>query len=167
MKRKPQLKPGMLTAAIVLSCGVLPVMAEEESEHLMTAVSGTQISGYVSTTASWMAGRPLLTERPTLWSLHEALNQPARSPQSAFDPLSSAQIQKLVDPVNDLRSADGFVVAVGPQSGDPGGMFTLPQAPDSSASFGLSAVPEPGTAALLGLGVLGACWRRLRGQATR
>ncbi len=44
-----------LAAAGVVSLGSV-AQAEEASEHLMTAVSGTQISGYVSTTASWMAG---------------------------------------------------------------------------------------------------------------
>lgn len=151
----------MLAAVIALSCGVLPVVAvaEEASEHLMTAVPGTQISGYVSTTASWMAGRPLLTERPTLWSLHEVLNQPARSPQPAFDPLSSAPVQKM----EGMRSAYDISGTISPQGGNPGAVFTLHQAPDST-SFGLSAVPEPGTVALLGLGALGACWRRRRAK---
>ncbi len=44
-----------LVAAGVVSLGSV-AQAEEASEHLMTAVSGTQISGYVSTTASWMSG---------------------------------------------------------------------------------------------------------------
>ena len=43
-----------LVAAGVVSLGSV-AQAEEASEHLMTAVSGTQISGYVSTTMSWMA----------------------------------------------------------------------------------------------------------------
>ncbi len=48
-----------LAAAGVVSLGSV-AQAEEASEHLMTAVSGTQISGYVSTSASWMigSGRP-------------------------------------------------------------------------------------------------------------
>ncbi|HEY1172453.1 MAG TPA: outer membrane beta-barrel protein [Verrucomicrobiae bacterium] len=44
-----------LAAAGVVSLGSV-AQAEEASEHLMTAVSGTQISGYVSTSASWMVG---------------------------------------------------------------------------------------------------------------
>lgn len=44
-----------LAAAGVVSLGMV-AQAEEASEHLMTAVSGTQISGYVSTTAMWKAG---------------------------------------------------------------------------------------------------------------
>ena len=44
-----------LVAAGVVSLGSV-AQAEEASEHLMTAVSGTQISGYVSTTMSWMPG---------------------------------------------------------------------------------------------------------------
>ena len=49
---------GLATAGVV-SLGSV-AQAEEASEHLMTAVSGTQISGYVSTSASWMigSGRP-------------------------------------------------------------------------------------------------------------
>lgn len=152
----------MLTAVIALSCGVLPAIAEEESEHLMTSVSGTQISGYVSTTASWLAGRPLQTGRPTLWSLHEVLNQPARSPQLAFDPLSSAPVRKL----EGIRSSHDTLGMLPPQVSDPGTIFTLHQAPDST-SFGLSAVPEPGTVALLGLGAMGACWRRRRAKAVQ
>jgi hypothetical protein len=44
-----------LVAAGVVSLGSV-AQAEEASEHLMTAVSGTQISGYISTSASWWAG---------------------------------------------------------------------------------------------------------------
>lgn len=44
-----------LAAAGVVSLGSV-AQAEEASEHLMTAVSGTQISGYVSTSMSWMPG---------------------------------------------------------------------------------------------------------------
>lgn len=43
-----------LAAAGVISLGSV-AQAEEASEHLMTAVSGTQISGYVSTSMSWQA----------------------------------------------------------------------------------------------------------------
>lgn len=154
----------MLKAVIALGCGVLPVVAvaEEASEHLMTAVSGTQISGYVVTTVSWMAGRPMQTDRPTPWSLHEVLNQPARSPQLAFDPLSSAPVQKL----EGMRSSHDILGTASPPGSDPGMIFTLHQAPDPAA-FGLSAVPEPGTMALLGLGAVGACWRRLRVKVAR
>lgn len=44
-----------LAAAGVISLGSV-AQAEEASEHLMTAVSGTQISGYVSTSAAWQIG---------------------------------------------------------------------------------------------------------------
>lgn len=44
-----------LAAAGVISLGSI-AQAEEASEHLMTAVSGTQISGYVSTSAGWQIG---------------------------------------------------------------------------------------------------------------
>jgi hypothetical protein len=44
-----------LVAAGVVSLGSV-AQAEEASEHLMTAVSGTQISGYVSTSAMWKPG---------------------------------------------------------------------------------------------------------------
>ncbi|MEW6303913.1 MAG: outer membrane beta-barrel protein [Verrucomicrobiota bacterium] len=44
-----------LAAAGVVSLGSV-VQAEEASEHVMTAVSGTQISGYVSTSAIWKFG---------------------------------------------------------------------------------------------------------------
>ena len=54
-----------LVAAGVVSLGSV-AQAEEASEHLMTAVSGTQISGYVSTSAQWMIG----TGRPAAANAH-------------------------------------------------------------------------------------------------
>jgi hypothetical protein len=36
--------------------GAPSLMAQDASEHVMTAVSGTQISGYVSTSAIWKFG---------------------------------------------------------------------------------------------------------------
>jgi hypothetical protein len=44
-----------LAAAGVIGFGAI-AQAEEASEHVATAVSGTQISGYVSTSAQWMVG---------------------------------------------------------------------------------------------------------------
>ena len=44
-----------LAAAGVIGFGAI-AQAEEASEHVMSAVSGTQISGYVSTSAQWMVG---------------------------------------------------------------------------------------------------------------
>jgi hypothetical protein len=44
-----------LAAAGVIGFGAI-AQAEEASEHVMTAISGTQISGYVSTSAQWMIG---------------------------------------------------------------------------------------------------------------
>lgn len=45
---------GLATAGVI-GFGAI-AQAEEASEHVMSAVSGTQISGYVSTSAQWMIG---------------------------------------------------------------------------------------------------------------
>jgi hypothetical protein len=163
MNPRPQLRKRLLTtlAATALVFGGLQARAEEVSEHIMTAVSGTQISGYVITSFSWQPNPPSFTDRPTLWSLQEALSQPVRESSLAFDPLASAPFEKMVVPEN-LPHSSGREVSViifpfaNAEEREP--RHEMPE----SISVGLSAVPEPGTMALLGLGAAGACWHSKR-----
>jgi len=167
MHPDPQLRKRLLTtlAATALVFGGHRAGAEEVSEHLMTAVSGTQISGYVSTSASWNPGQAFESDRPTLWSVREALSQPVREPQLAFNPLESTPFEKMVVPEN-LPHSSGRAASIIIYSfvGDRDGREPGHEMPES-ISVGLSAIPEPGTLALLGLGAAGAYWRSKRRQA--
>lgn len=148
---------------LVVGGGLHSALAEEVSEHIMTSIPGTQISGYVSTSMSWNPGQTFESYRPTHLSVYEALSQPVREPHLAFNPLESAPFEKMVVPEN-LPHASGrndsivvypFVGSIGEER-DPG------HEEPSSISIGLSTVPEPGTLTLLGLGAVGAYWRSKR-----
>ncbi len=123
----------------------------------------TQISGYVITSMSWKPGQTFESYRPTHLSVYEALSQPVREPQLAFDPLESAPFEKMVVPEN-LPHASGRNVSiiVYPFVGSNREDLEPGHEEPSSISIGLSAVPEPGTLTLLGLGALGAYWRSKR-----
>jgi hypothetical protein len=115
---------------------------------------------------SWNAGQTFESYRPTPLSVYEALSQPVREAQLAFDPLESAPFEKMVVPVN-LAHASGRNVSIivypivgsdaerAPEHGMP-----------ESITIGLSAVPEPRTLTLLGLGAVGAYWRSKRAKRT-
>ena len=160
IKRKQNLKTSLLAAMLVVGGGIYTATAEEVSEHLMDP--STQISGYVITSMSWNPSQTFESDRPTHLSVYEALSQPRREPISAFNPLESAPFEKMVVPEN-LPHASGREVSViiypfvgGSEDREPG--HGMPE----SISVGLSAVPEPGTLGLLGLGAVGAYWRSRR-----
>ena len=151
MDSKPQMKLRLFTAIAALSMGVHSSRAEEVSEHLMPTIGGTQISGYVSTTASWLGGQPVFSVGPIL---------PPMAPYTGAT----------IGPSPLLFGAPGLLEAglVTPPASYPswppspsyleGSMPVVSEmaprihwAPGSSL-VGLAAVPEPATMALLGLG---------------
>lgn len=162
-KRKQFLKISTLTAMLAVGGGLYSALAEEVSEHIMTSIPGTQISGYVSTSVSWNVGQTFESYRPTPLSVYEALSQPVREPQLAFDPLESAPFEKMVVPENLAHDSGRNVsIIIFPLVGSDGEDRAHGHEEPSSISIGLSAVPEPGTLTLLGLGAMGAYWRSKR-----
>jgi hypothetical protein len=151
----------------LLAFGLLaiPTFAEEPSEHVANGISGTQISGYVSTSASWyLYPRPqVLMPLPTTGNVYFSTESfralyPYPGPESSF--------------AQQLAGSGGYYgIGVNANArmgdGDSHGQFSL-----NSVSAGVSsdasrfelsvaAVPEPNVLALLGLGV-GAVVARLR-----
>jgi len=119
----------------------------------------------VITSMSWNAGQTFESYRPTPLSVYEALSQPVREAQLAFNPLESAPFEKMVVPEN-LAHASGRNVSiiVYPFVGGNREERETGHGMPESMSVGLSAVPEPGTLTLLGLGVVGAYWRSKRAK---
>lgn len=130
--------------------------AEELSEHLMTAVSGTQISGYVSGSFVYLPGIALATDRPTHVSVYESLSQTERAPLDSFNPLDNVSFPKVPDPNSHGEGSYSIGVDVGSFVGD-GDRPRDPGLPDSM-SVGFSSVPEPGTIGFLALGAAGGWW---------
>lgn len=158
----------MLAAVIALSCGVLPMVAvaEEASEHLMAAVPGTQISGYVRTSFTWTSGRPVYAAELLYWHggggvssvrVLPALRAERVVPTGPFPELPPRRIEavEILDPPS-RRAATAYA----PVPVDVSHLRSWHQAP-GSAGFELAAVPEPGTMMLLGIGAVGA-WCRFR-----
>lgn len=151
----------------VLAFGLLTVSlaAEESSEHIMSRISGTMISGYVSTSPSWyLYPRPqVLMPLPTAGNVYfstEAFRAlyPYPGPESSFAQQPAG-----------MGGSYGIVVNANAGMGDGENQtqFGLNSAPvgvsNDSSRFELSvaAVPEPNVIALLGLGA-GAVIARLR-----
>ncbi|MCD6049821.1 MAG: hypothetical protein K0Q55_1224 [Verrucomicrobia bacterium] len=157
MKGQPKILTHLLAVTTVLSSGMLSLSAEEASEHLMTTGSGTQISGYVSTSASWI-GQPVFS----LWHI-----LPPAAPFSGSTAGPSPLIQQFVYiEVNRQQPPPSFP-PLPPPPYDP----LVPSVHEvtprvhwapGSAGVELAAVPEPATMTLLGVGAaaLFACGRR-------
>lgn len=150
----------------VLAFGLLTVsLVAEESEHVMRAVSSTEISGYVSTSVSWyLYPRPeVLMPLPTTGNAYFSTETfralyPYPGPASSFEqqPAGSGGSYGVVVNAN-----------AGMGDGENQNQFGLNSAPlgvsnePSRFELSLAAVPEPNVLALLGLGA-GAMVARLR-----
>ncbi len=148
MKCQPKIAIHLLAVTTVLSSGLLGLNAEEASEHLMTAVSGTQISGYVSTSASSIG--------QAVFSLWPILPPAAPFSGSTLGPSPLIASQSVYIEVNRQQQPPSFP-PLPPPPYDPLVASVHEVVPrvhwaPGSAGVELAAVPEPATMTLLGLG---------------
>lgn len=138
--------------------------AEEVSEHLMTSVSGTQISGYVSTSMSWRAYPVTSLQETTVPFQIRELRAPAYERPIPFNPLNYVPTRldgpQTIPPLSSYqpRARGGYVFAP-----------PVPRTPNSyvlstvdQTRFQLAAVPEPTTIGLTATGLLAWLLRRSR-----